>query len=1289
MALPERIFFSHSDEFEAFEDFFTALLNSGVKLPFQAIPSNLIGGESVAAARYGKKGDDQRGVDIVSLLPNGDQVVFQCKYRTQQANRRFGKTEATRAINLASEKYPDAIQYVLVTNHEFTTGATDVLLKAGWWPCAAKEFLGLVNTLPREQGYHLIHQHFGEDLSSKIFPGGPNLLLSPAEYRKTFDASPLAHRYQCLGRDAEIQALHKELTSTKPRAVLLVGEGGVGKSRVFCEALERLDNNQDPNTLVRILQPGLPDASAQQISRKETKQIILGMDECHLPGYFREDIVVTLKKSSPNSRLLLVTRPEAAPNLRDSLRRLGWDVADEAYSLCPLGKEDMYNLAKEVVGRGGDDVRQLSQASDGKALITIIGGHLLKESGGDLAAVVTNKKFQRGVYQALEDQFLRTISSDRKATSRKALRLLACVSPWNTAQEGIIIEMLGILGSEFEQIKSDLENAGLIKPQGDLIRVIPDLLSDHLVFEALAGPKKDSKILSALKNTDFLIKHGPAMIRNLAMARWRGKYKASYLDPLLEQLIEYSWNRFVLAHDQERLEILSLWENWAVGAASGVLRLSRLALESAPNPPQSINSSWSTSEQLSNYRGRLVQTTALKLIGQIIVYCEAEQAAALNLLWSHRDKLPERQNSTTVESAYRSFNPEPRRSEKSWIQSLQWLEERLTTSPEDPWFIERSSQLRDFLFPALNPFRRETQSYGRSIQLSAKPINPDFANAGRSLALRIIEQVAMTSEVGALNCIGILREIAWSPRLPYGGNLPPEWLKKWEPTRHRALEILGNIQRKRPEMMVQFRLRQTLKDLSNLNHQTSEFLSRCSGILESIDDSDQMCFYLALLSHDWQEFKATRKEKESISQWDSVCRRAASHLLELSQSEELPQLCDRLGSEFSKYGASVGWGYLFEKISESKERILELLSHLISNPEVAYKSSFEFLSHLSGEKDSWLAQGIGTKDPDLLGVATFALSRNEETDYPLTREALLKLCQNADEQIVTLLFSHGLVSLFHESEVNGLILKSIPWTSVTIEHLEELDKGCDNYEGRFEMPPEAFPYFFQRLEDLPAEAIHQVSNLIQQGIQKAPQITFDFFNKRVLSASDESENVIPYDFDGSLSFPSSDQEMNTRELAEQALETFLENPQNKLQRKWFRIAYLSSHPDLLVGKIPGASLLNFRAIVNLVKGSRKFLCLNQPALVDAILKETEERFPDRLEEHSSALTHSLFMRGRSYENGIPTNNYVLETARKLSSKYAATDRLRRFYDRIVKDELDHIEVSQKRYEEENREEDKF
>lgn len=1279
-----NLFFSQKDQFEQFESFVCELLTKGLPLPGEGGEKRLSADPLSTAARYGKRGDNQRGVDLIGLTPSGDQIVFQCKYRTQQAKRRFSKTEASQAVALAKDKYPEAVQHVLVTNHEFTTGASDVLNAEGWWQWDGEQLVSLIHQLDREQGYHLAAKHFGPNDANQWFPDGPNLLVDPTDYRAGFKQSQLSHELDCIGREDEITKLCKQLTTTKPRAVLMLGEGGVGKSRVFCEVMERLATDDDPGVLVKIVQPLQNEASLAQVTRKDAKRIILGMDECHLPGYFRGDVAQALLKQGRDNRLFLVARPEAEPMLRDELRTLGWSVDDQVLRLRPLGKESMHELVVETAGRDNRAVRNVAELSGGNALIALVGGRLLQENSLSAAQVINSSTFRTEVFDALRDNFLARSPQTHRAAAKKLIGALSLFSPWDESYSAEITRLLQISPETFEEVSQLLLDSGLMRQQGDLMRIIPDLFAEFLSQRLLSAD--DRFLLDSFLGADFTIQHAHILAPKVFYTCYYAENPSSSLIKLRKRLLDHFAERFPKAYDKERASILKVWKGREIADSGELLALARAGIELETNP-QPRDQEYGSTHLIDGMEHGYVITAATALLTQLVIRTEdtAIRHGALQTLWEHRDKAPDEKTTYREQAPFTVFALREGRTPVSWLEAAHWLEEKIINAdPDDePWLARRSPQLSQYLSPLFATHLEHTDTFGNAMQLSASMVTPEFCPEARDTGFRMLKVIGQKSAMGAMNALDVLQGIAWPVSAPFGGTISEEWTEKWTKIRLKAVEIMGEISTAHTDSKVVFRVRQITKALEPRRRAPGEVEKAAKKLFRSIEETDELACYIALTSEDWKEYPELRAERNP-QPWKDLCAKGVGWLLHEGR-DQLANFCDSLGRRLESFGYRVSWGNLFYAMRDEPSRIEQFLQYLLQNPDAHFVTELAYLCWLSENREDWLVRFIEAAHPRHLGAVVCDLQRDVKGEpLPSAWEALEDLCQTAETPLIQTLFAQCLNSSFGNQEMNRLILTSIPWENAGTEELQLLENRLSNFNCSLTIPKEALSLIIARLKTLPQKEVPRFNDLVKAAMQDAPEAVFELFHERALTFADDEPIGLPYDLDGTLSLSSADEV-----AAQETLDAILARPNSSQLKSWFRVAFLKAAPQVLQRQVKTVDSEGLKSLLEIIEGSRQLICLKEPALVRDFLNRANNDFPFLLEQVVNGLMRSVHFQGRSSENGVFTDENVLNKARALSSRFASDDLLRNFYDRIVDYETTEWERNLHEYQKDQKALDQF
>ena len=154
--------------------------------------------------RYGRRGSNQRGIDIFADFENGERWAFQCRQW-----KRFTKTDATRAIQNTSYL---ADRFILMLSLGATTGVRDACNDhASWDVWDLGDISRKVHQLSMHSAVRLVETHFGPAWR-KEFLGlhGLASLVTPDEFfRPLLNESDLFnHGWQLVGRSDHVRQAH-------------------------------------------------------------------------------------------------------------------------------------------------------------------------------------------------------------------------------------------------------------------------------------------------------------------------------------------------------------------------------------------------------------------------------------------------------------------------------------------------------------------------------------------------------------------------------------------------------------------------------------------------------------------------------------------------------------------------------------------------------------------------------------------------------------------------------------------------------------------------------------------------------------------------------------------------------------------------------------------------------------------------------------------------------------------------------------------------------------------------
>ncbi len=628
-----------SGSWEKWEKFWLDFLISRPRVPW---PGNLAIFKKVNVAEtYGTDGGPQDGIDVRATMEDGTVLVVQCKDRPG-----FQPKEGKTAMDLAEEKYPGADAYFLViTGKKVSAGIQREADQRGKWLVVGREtlsswfFSGYL--LPPDQQRRLVGSHFGPAWRNAFFPtSGDDLLVTTERFFSVFKKEGNLHRHDANLVGDKTEALAEEIANdlggtNGPRVIILTATGGQGKSR-FLKAVAESVEASFPQRIVRF-QNDAADAEAEDYGLRaaDFDNACVFIDDAHRLENLRPRLLRELAEH-PGATVMIAARPNSLEPLKRKLLDARFTEAEwKLVTLPGLEFQDIRSLALEILGADQQDLATwLAEQSKDCILVCTVGAELLK-SGKIDKSLIGASDFQRRVFDHLRDSVLDSICGGDPVLRKKAdrcLRILAMASPLERTPETVtkLARILGLDAWDVDELLANLKTAGLLRFFRKKIRVVPDLLADHLVYETAYGNGK----LTSLVNEVIETFGGDAfanLFGNLAETEWRARQDAksdSYLDGMwkmiperLQNLDDYwihglmnAWGKFAVFQPERTLEL-----------ATRILELERARL--AEGRP-AITHDGTRYDPLA-----FLLTKLPDLIAPIAFHHRPQRQEALDLLW--------------------------------------------------------------------------------------------------------------------------------------------------------------------------------------------------------------------------------------------------------------------------------------------------------------------------------------------------------------------------------------------------------------------------------------------------------------------------------------------------------------------------------------------------------------------------------------------------------------------------------------------------------------------------------
>ena len=528
--------------------------------------------------RYGGRGSRQRGIDIFADLDNGERWAFQCRQW-----KKFTKTDATRAIQETSYK---ADRFILTLSRQATSGVRDACDGHPAWDVWD---VGDISRKVREMGLHsgarLVKAHFGPSWR-RDFLGlqGLTPFVKPAEFFRPFlnESALFNHAWQLVGRSDHIRQTHEFVESQQQTVAVLVGRGGIGKSKILHALAETFDNEYQDMSLW-FMAEGVP-LIQDGADHLPYKPCVVVVDDAHRRGDL--PALLALSRQRPHvTKLMLSCRPEGIGYLKSQLTQGGFDVQEVVVlpDVKELSREEVTELGHQALGTEFANLaKQLAAATWDCPLVTVVGGQLLAKKAIAPDLLERDEEFRDTVLARFRDILVGDVGNRiDPMLCRSLLELIAAVQPVRLDNEralSVEAEFLGIDRPMLFRSLGALEEAGVLLRRGNTLRIVPDVLADHILHRANVTPQGQPTGCADLVFEKFASLCPGEVLRNLSELDWRLRRSGAQASDLLAGIWQGIEQEFQGASNQGRCTILEILNGVAVYQPEKTLELVEYAI---------------------------------------------------------------------------------------------------------------------------------------------------------------------------------------------------------------------------------------------------------------------------------------------------------------------------------------------------------------------------------------------------------------------------------------------------------------------------------------------------------------------------------------------------------------------------------------------------------------------------------------------------------------------------------------------------------------------------------------
>ena len=483
------------------------------------------------AVRFGTRGHKQDGIDVAVTHIDGSITGIQCK-REQQ----FGPAKIRKAVAALQIDVRNCI--IFLARAASPDARKETRRHPGWELWDADDLSREIRRLPRDKALRIVDTYFPGMRGPFLGMPAPGPWQDAAEFFGPLTGDRVyTHRWPLVGQRDALDGLVAAATSTENRVTALLGRGGIGKSRLLLDAATRL---QDAGTEVRFLATGAPvgPADAELLPQGE---LVLAIDDAH----DRSDLTFLLGsvlRARPKARILLALRPYGWPASLNALRPLGLHSSDVATVELPdLPRAAAEELAEAVLP---SDARNLASylAAIGTdcPLLIVVGAGLVRRGELDPQELASSPAMAEEILR----RFSMVIAGDRLTPASEfrmeVLKGLAILQPFRSDTEGFRAALSALAGRPYDQVSAELsklEDSGVVLRRGPSLRIVPDLLGDTVLEQAVFNRDGTSptgyvdRVLTIVTGTAF-----DNALRNATRVDWRASHRRRTPDSVIDPL---------------------------------------------------------------------------------------------------------------------------------------------------------------------------------------------------------------------------------------------------------------------------------------------------------------------------------------------------------------------------------------------------------------------------------------------------------------------------------------------------------------------------------------------------------------------------------------------------------------------------------------------------------------------------------------------------------------------------------------------------------------------------------
>jgi transcriptional regulator with XRE-family HTH domain len=526
---------------------------------------------------YGSRGDKQFGIDVEVSHPEGPPTGIQCK-RTEE----FGPADVREAVKALTMEVRECIIFL---SRKASPGARREVAKyPGWQLWDGVDISRKVRNLPDEAAaIRLVDSYFPGYREAFLGISKPSPWESTEAFFRPLGGMPVfTHSWELVGRDQELSSLAALFQDPVRRVALVVGPGGIGKSRLMRQF--GLDMSRQQAATVLFVAADTPVEPVQFEELPRRGQLAVVIEDAHA----RADaapITQGVLRRRPDARIVISVRPHALADLQNALRRVGI-YPDDCFTVLieELSVPDAVALAREALGKGARPglAEWLGAVAPDCPLIIVVAAALISRGSIDPALLYASDGIRVEIMQAFRDAMTAGVDTGDPDVRREVLSAVAAFQPVRIDDAKFQSALSELARRPFDQLVpylNALEDAQVLQRRGTSVRVVPDLLGDAILAGACVHI--GSGVATGYLDRAYRAADGVALVHlfvNGSRVDWQVRGDRTVQDSLVAPLWEHLHSEFAGSRTDGRYELLAAVKKVAAFQPVRTLDLARWAL---------------------------------------------------------------------------------------------------------------------------------------------------------------------------------------------------------------------------------------------------------------------------------------------------------------------------------------------------------------------------------------------------------------------------------------------------------------------------------------------------------------------------------------------------------------------------------------------------------------------------------------------------------------------------------------------------------------------------------------